>query len=187
MAEKWTAKEAWDVVKIMDLRDDRVKTARIQILKAEFEGLSMKEADFLDDFCMKLNGLVTNIRALGKEFKESYVMKKLLRAVPTKFLQIASTIEQFGNLETMTIEEVVGSLRAHEERLRGPIEATGGQLLLTEDEWLKREKDDGRILLKREEWLKRSNKGGGTDLSTGQRFRDNRDFGRGGNEKSKVR
>lgn len=30
-----------------------------------------------------------------------------------------STIEQFANLETMTIEEAIGSLKAHEERTQG--------------------------------------------------------------------
>lgn len=48
---------------------------------------------------MKLNGLVTNIRTLEQDLKEAYIVKKLLRAVPLKFLQIASTIEQFTDLE----------------------------------------------------------------------------------------
>lgn len=119
LAEKTTAKAAWDAVKTMCLGDERVKKARVQTLKVEFESLSMKENESLDDFFMKLSGLATNIRALGEEVREAYVVKKLLRAVPTKFLQIASTIEQFENLDTMTLEETVGSLKAHEERLRG--------------------------------------------------------------------
>ncbi|XP_074369149.1 uncharacterized protein LOC141710395 [Apium graveolens] len=86
VAEKKMAKEAWDAVKTMCLGADRVKTARIQTLKVEFETLSMKDTESLDDFCMKLNGLVTTIRALGEEGKEAYIVKKLLRAVPTKFL-----------------------------------------------------------------------------------------------------
>lgn len=57
-------------------------------------------------------------------------MKKLLRAVPAKFLQIVSTIEQFRDLEVMTIEETVRSLKAHEERLRGQVETLRGHLLL---------------------------------------------------------
>lgn len=78
-----------------------------------------------------------NIRALGEGIEEAYVVKKLLRAVPTKFLQIASTIEKFGNLDTMTLEETVGSLKAHEECLKGQTKTGGGsgtQLLFTEDE-----------------------------------------------------
>ena len=49
--------------------------------------------------------LVSTIRSLGEEMKESYVVKKLIRAIPSKFLQIASTIEQFGDLENMSVEE----------------------------------------------------------------------------------
>lgn len=79
----------------------------------------MKESKQIDEFYMKINGLVTNIRALGEEMGESYVVKKFLRVVPSKFLQITSTMEQFGNLETMTLEEAVGSLKANEERLKG--------------------------------------------------------------------
>lgn len=138
LAEKKISKDAWEAIKTMCQGADRVKTAKIQTLKAEFESLSMNNTEILDDFCTKLNGLVTNIRALGEEIQEAYIVKKLLKAVPSKFLQIASTIEQFKNLETMTVEETVGSLKAHEKRLRGQVETSGGQLLLTEEEWAKK-------------------------------------------------
>lgn len=182
IAEKKTAKDAWEAVKTMCLGADRVKTTKIQTLKAEFDALSMKELEPLDDFCTKINSLVTNIRALGEEVKEEYIVKKLLRAVPTKFLQIASTIEQFGDLKTMTVEETVGSLKVHEERLRGSGEQSGGQLLMTEEEWSKKEKEDGKLLLAREEWLKRTGRGDG---SSGSRPR--RDFGRGGRDRGRLR
>ena len=58
---------------------------------------------------MKLTGLVTNIRALREDVSETYIVKKLLRAVQARFLQITSTLEQFGDLEKMTVEEVVES------------------------------------------------------------------------------
>lgn len=134
---------------------DRFKKAKVQTLKTEFETLSMRENEQLDDFYLKLNGIVTNIRALGEEMKESYVVKKLLRAVPSKFLQIVSTLEQFSDLEKVSVEEVVGSLKAHEERMRGSGkgELNDGQLMLTEEEWVKREQSEGKLLLTREEWL----------------------------------
>lgn len=89
------------------------------MLKKEFEALCMKESDLHDDFFIKFNGHVANIRALGEEIKESYIVKKLLRAVPTRFLQITSTMEQFGNLDTMTVDEAMGSLKARDERIKG--------------------------------------------------------------------
>ncbi|KAL8104725.1 hypothetical protein AgCh_028796 [Apium graveolens] len=57
--------------------------------------------------------------ALGETVEEGYVLKKLLRAVPARFLQITSAIEQFGKIEEMSLEEAVGSLKAHEERAQG--------------------------------------------------------------------
>lgn len=108
---------------------------------------------------MKLNGLVTNIRALGESIAESYVVKKVLRTVTSKFLQITSAIEQFRNLEVMTIEETIGSLKDHEEHMKWQMENNGGRLLLIEDERKKWETSEGQLLLSKEDWMKRSNKG----------------------------
>lgn len=66
VTEKQTAKNACDAIKTLCLGTERVKKAREQTLNAEFEILSMKETETLDNFCMKLNKLVTNIRALGE-------------------------------------------------------------------------------------------------------------------------
>ncbi|KAL8103933.1 hypothetical protein AgCh_028224 [Apium graveolens] len=138
IAEKKSVKEAWDSLKVMCIGADRVQKAKVQTLRAEFESMNMKDTDNLDDFCLRLYGIVTNIRLLEEKMEEVYIVKKLLRAVPSKYLQIASTIEQFGDMKTMSVEEVVGRLKAHEERLHGQSENTGGQLLLTQEEWSKR-------------------------------------------------
>ncbi|XP_074363655.1 uncharacterized protein LOC141704307 [Apium graveolens] len=148
IADKKKAKDAWEAIKTLCQGADRVKKARIQTLKTEFESLQMKDNDQLDDFCMRLNGLVTNIRALGEEINESYMVKKLLRA-------------------------------AHEERLKGHTEGASSQLLLTNDEWAKKEKDECKLLLTREEWLKRTGKTGAE--STGYMK------GRGARDKSKIK
>lgn len=183
LAEKKTSKDAWDAVKLVCQGADKVKNAKAQILKREFESLNMKETEQLDEFYMKLNGLVTNIRALGEKVEETYVVKKLLRAVPPKFLQIVSAIEQFGKMEEITVEEVIGSLKAHEERIRGQTDVTEGKLLLTEEEWRKRENTEGQLLLTRDEWLKRSGKEGGRSSNENR----GRDWGRGARDRGKLR
>lgn len=45
IAEKGTAKEAWDAIRTVSLGADKVKTARAQTLKGEFESLKMREAE----------------------------------------------------------------------------------------------------------------------------------------------
>ncbi|KAL8097216.1 hypothetical protein AgCh_030365 [Apium graveolens] len=107
VAERKTERETWKSIKILCQGVEHVKKARVQTLKADFESLSIKPTKLLDDFYIKLNGLMRKIRAFVKEMKESYVVKRLLRAVPEKFLQITSTTEQFSDLETMPVEEAM--------------------------------------------------------------------------------
>lgn len=87
VVEKETAKEIWEAIKTLCQGSNQVKAAQIQILKSEFEATNMKKSEQIDDFYMKMNGLVTNIRALGEDLGESYVVKKFLKVVPSKFLQ----------------------------------------------------------------------------------------------------
>lgn len=189
VAEKKTSKDACDTIKVMCLGAERVRKAKVQTLKTEFENLSMKETETLDEFCLRLSGLVTNMRILGETVDESYVVKKLLRAVPARFLQITSAMEQFGKIKEMTLEETIGSLKAYEERTQAPTEKTSGQLMMTEEEWNKREKNDSQqLLLTREEWLQRSNKGG-TDGNQLARSRGSGSFAGGhfNRDKSRVK
>lgn len=69
LADKETMKEAWEAIRTMCQGAEHVKNARVQTLKSEFKFLCMKDNEHLDDFYLRLNGLVTNIRALGEEVK----------------------------------------------------------------------------------------------------------------------
>ena len=57
ISEKGTAKEAWDAVKEMHAGDDRVKKARVQALRREFDWLSMKESEGVGEFALKLTSI----------------------------------------------------------------------------------------------------------------------------------
>lgn len=54
VADKKTVKEAWDAIKTMCLGADSVRQANVHTLKSEFEVLSMKETETIDEFCMTL-------------------------------------------------------------------------------------------------------------------------------------
>ena len=56
-------------------------------------------------------------------------------------MQIVTSIEQFGDLKNMSVEEVVGRLKVHEERHRGYEDKEEEKyLLLTHEGWLPRTK-----------------------------------------------
>lgn len=119
ISEKETAKEAWQALKEMHAGDDRVKKARVQALRREFERMSMKASEGVGEFALKLTSLVNEMRALGSKMEDIAVVEKLLRAVPDKFLPIVGTIEQWGDVTKMSVMEVIGRLKTYELTLKG--------------------------------------------------------------------
>ncbi|KAB5531914.1 hypothetical protein DKX38_018584 [Salix brachista] len=125
IAEKQTAKEAWDALREMRVGEDRVKKARVQVLKRQLNKLHMQDSETINEFSMKLTTLVGEIRSLGTKLDDSEVVEKLFSAVPDRFLQIIGTIEQFGDIENMSFSEAIGRLRTFEEGLKGRLHSKG--------------------------------------------------------------
>ncbi|GKC74561.1 zinc finger, CCHC-type containing protein [Tanacetum coccineum] len=113
-----TAKAIWDALKTRHIGEERVQQARLQTLKSEFEMLHMKEDEPIDTFTAKLTTLVNKAASLGHTIEDSAVVRKLLNAVPDKFLQIVASIEQYSDLDEMSVEEAIGRLKTFEERIK---------------------------------------------------------------------
>ena len=144
ISEKETAKDAWEMIKTMFLGEEHVMEARIQTLQNELDVMRMKEGESIDDFSTRMMTTIAKIRGLGEKMEDSYIVKKLLRALSSKFIYIASTIEQFGDLKMMSVEELIDRLKAHEERVGGfSNDEHDEQLLLTKAEWRAREAKAG--------------------------------------------
>ncbi|GKA10093.1 zinc finger, CCHC-type containing protein [Tanacetum coccineum] len=56
--------------------------------------------------------------SLGHTIEDSVVVQKLLNVVPDKFLQIVASIEQYSDLDEMSVDEAIGRLKTFEERLK---------------------------------------------------------------------
>jgi hypothetical protein len=60
----------------------------------------------VDDFVMRINGLVASLCELGEETEDSHVVMKILK----KLRQVGVAIEMLTDLDTMTMEQLVGRL-----------------------------------------------------------------------------
>jgi hypothetical protein len=139
LGAKKTVKEAWEAVKSMRGGAERMKEANAQRLLQEFENIGFKEGETVDDFALHINALVADLRTSGEAIEDARVVKKMLRVLPKKYVQIAISIETLLDLKTLTIEELVGRLKMAEDRLG--IEAItdkAGKLLPTEEVWVAR-------------------------------------------------
>ncbi|CAL5032889.1 unnamed protein product [Urochloa decumbens] len=130
VSKKETAHDMWEALRSMHVGVERVREARVQSLRADLDNLKMSNAESVDDFAGKFMTLVGRIRELGDAVEEKYVVKKLLRSVSTKFINVASSMVLFGDINNMAMEEAIGSLKAHEELLKGQEVRSEEQLLM---------------------------------------------------------
>ena len=134
VAKKKTGKEVWDSLKARFVGAERVKDARLQTLKAEFNALDMKEEETVDEFAGKLTAMSVKYGNLGGTLEDVAMVKKLFDTVPDKYIHVIARIEQFYDLKTLPFDEAVGRLRAFEERTRrgaGSLRSGEKQALLT--------------------------------------------------------
>ncbi|GKC35783.1 zinc finger, CCHC-type containing protein [Tanacetum coccineum] len=113
-----TAKAIWNALKTRHIGEERVQQARLQTLKSDFEMLHMKEDETIDAFTTKLTTLVNKAASLGHTMEDETLVRKLLNAVPDRYLQIVASIEQYSDLSEMTLEEAIGRLKTYEERIK---------------------------------------------------------------------
>jgi hypothetical protein len=65
VAKKKTGREVWEALKARFVGAELVRDARLQTLKSEFDALSMKEAETVDEFARKLTAMSVKYGNLG--------------------------------------------------------------------------------------------------------------------------
>ena len=115
---KKTAKENWELLRQQNLGVDRVIQSRIQGLRRDLEMLTMGKSDSVMDFAMKFTHIISDLRNLGEVMEEKEVVRRFLRATPAKFDALTLSLEQYGELDKVSLDEVIGSLTIHELRLK---------------------------------------------------------------------
>jgi hypothetical protein len=93
VAKKKTGKEVWDSLKAQFVGADRVRDARLQTLKSEFDAVTMKEDD--RSSCGETNDSVSEEQQLGGSIEDADLVKKLFDIVLDRYLTIVAGIDQF--------------------------------------------------------------------------------------------
>jgi len=112
-----TAKEIWEALKIHHEGTSHVKEERIDMGVKKFETFKMRESETIDEMFARLTIIVNELRSLGKTYTIHERVRKVLRSLPKIWRPMVTTITQAKNLKELQLEELVGSLRAHESIL----------------------------------------------------------------------
>lgn len=65
LLNKKSVKEAWEAIKSMRLGADRVKAVSAQKLLAEFESITFKAGETIEDFTIRITKIATDLTGLG--------------------------------------------------------------------------------------------------------------------------
>lgn len=117
ISEAKTAHEAWETLRKQCQGTTKVRAVRIQALRQDFETLQMEDAEGIQDYLTRVAVAANQVRALGHKLAESEVVSKVLRSLAPKFDFVAVAIEESKEMSTLTLDDLSGTLLAHEVRV----------------------------------------------------------------------
>ncbi|KAL4348689.1 hypothetical protein GQ457_17G010100 [Hibiscus cannabinus] len=143
-----TAKEAWKILQNSFQGVDKVKKVRLQVLRGEFETLRMKESESISDYYSRVVVIVNQMKRYGETIEDDSVIEKILRSLTPKFDYVVCVIDS-NDLDSKSIEQVIGELQAQEDRFNRRQDETIEQALkanvyLKNNREEKNQKDRGR-------------------------------------------
>ncbi|XP_059067426.1 uncharacterized protein LOC131858256 [Cryptomeria japonica] len=114
-----SSKQVWDKLKNSYHGNDKVKQAKIQTLRAKFEGMKMSDEERVADYFLRVDEIVNAIRGLEEDIEDKDVAKKVLRSLPSRYDSKLSAIKELKDLNTLTVDDLHGTLIAYEMRTCG--------------------------------------------------------------------
>ena len=129
-----------EAIKTLRIGDNRVRKATAQNLRAEYESIALCDGEAIEDFALRMTGIVQRLATLGDPEPDEKVVAKYLRVVRPRYKQLAISIETPLDISQLSIEEVTGRLKAADDVEPAPAHTASGKLLLTEEQWVEKYK-----------------------------------------------
>jgi hypothetical protein len=112
-----TAKEMWDKLINSYEGNEKVKYAKLQTYRVQFEKLQMKEYETIGKYFMRVEELVNAMKELSEKIEEPSLVQKILRSLPDRFNPKVSAIEELNDIKTLSFDQILGTLTAYEMRI----------------------------------------------------------------------
>jgi hypothetical protein len=80
--------------------------------------MRMKENESVKDYSTRFLELVNQMKAYGEDMADRRIVEKILISLHEKFDPMVAVIEETKDLSSLGVQELLGSLKSHEQRLK---------------------------------------------------------------------
>ena len=91
-----------------------VKINKLQQLTSKFESIRMSDDKSFDEFYVKLNDIVNSAYNLDEIYYQHKIVRKILRSLTKNFRPKVTAITESKDVDSIPIDELVGSLQSYE-------------------------------------------------------------------------
>jgi len=78
----------------------------------------MKSSDSISDYHKRIMVIVNQMSRNGETFTDAQITEKILKSLDLKFNFIIVIIEESKEVDKFTVDELISSLQAHEQKIR---------------------------------------------------------------------
>ncbi|CAL0321435.1 unnamed protein product [Lupinus luteus] len=111
------SKEAWKILEGCNKGAEQLKKVRLQTMRRQYELMQMDVNERISQFFNRIISHTNQMKACGEVIHDQTIIEKILRTLTPNFDHIVVAIEESKNLEEFKLEELQGSLEAHEQRI----------------------------------------------------------------------
>ena len=104
------AHTVWNILQTVHEGTKVVKINKLQQLTSKFERIRISNDESFDKFYTKLNDIVNSAYNLGKIYDQLKIVRKILRSLTEDFRPKVIAITESKNVDSIPIDELVGSL-----------------------------------------------------------------------------
>ena len=108
------AHTAWNILQTVREGTKTVKINKLQQLTTRFESIRMSDDECFGEFYAKLNDIVNFAYNLGEIYDQSKIVRKILRSLTEDFRSKVIVIIESKNVDSILVDELVGSLQSYE-------------------------------------------------------------------------
>ena len=78
--------------------------------------VQMKGSEDVSDYIARIQSIASQLKKNGEDVPQNRVVEKILRSLTDEYENVVCAIEESKDLSELSVEELAGSLTAHEQR-----------------------------------------------------------------------